>query len=70
MVDYTVVEKKVLFALMDLADSNNMVTVTSTKLAHHIGYKKSGGAITWAIRLLKERGKIKQLGKRTYKVLV
>lgn len=67
---YGVVDKKVLFALMDLADEDNIVKATLEEIANHIGYKSPGGAITWAIRLLNNKNKIKKIGKSTYKVLV
>ena len=66
-----VVEKKVLGALMILADEFNKVKATITEIAHTMGYKTAGGAITYALRILERDNFIAQLpGERTFKLLI
>ncbi len=45
-----VVERKVLGALILLADETNTAKATMAEIADKIGYKVAGGAITYAIR--------------------
>lgn len=65
-----VVDVRVLNTLMDLADKDNIVNITVTKLAKEIGYKETGGAITYALKTLQLMGKIRCIAKQTYRVLV
>lgn len=65
-----VVEEKVLFALMDIAKSDNVAFANQTEIAKNIGYKKSGGAITFALKTLELSKKIKRISKNTYRVLI
>ena len=65
-----VVEKKVLGALMILADENNTVKTTMANVAHIIGYKKTGGALTFALRILERDNFIVRIAPRTYKLLI
>lgn len=69
------VEKKVLGALLILADTNKdgeLVTAVSTnQIAEKMGYKKSGGVITYALRILEHKNIIAPLEKKgTYKILI
>jgi DNA-binding MarR family transcriptional regulator len=64
-----IVEKKVLGALLILSDENQIARVSGVQIARIMGYKKSGGAITFALRSLEmdnyieknEHGEIKVL---------
>ena len=65
-----VVEKKVLGALMILADGSNVVKSTLTNIATTMGYKVSGGAITYALRVLERDNFIARMPQKTYKLLI
>lgn len=65
-----VVERKALDALMVLAGGDKVVVVTSTKLAKAMGYKGSGGAVSFALKILEKDGIIKKIDKRTYMLLI
>lgn len=69
------VEKKVLGALLILADTNKdgelVTSATSARLAEVMGYKRSGGVITYALRILEMKNIIAPFGKKgTYKILI
>lgn len=64
------VEKKVLSALILLADKNNRVDATQAEIAKIMGYKKSGGTITYALRSLEQNKAVKKLGKGRYQILI
>jgi hypothetical protein len=64
------VEKKVLGAMLILADDNHIVNATAVKLADVMGYKRSGGAITFAIRILEINNFIVTLSPRRYRILI
>lgn len=66
-----VVEKKVLGAMMILANEVNVVKATITDIAETMGYKTTGGAITYALRVLERDNFVARLPqKRTYKLLI
>lgn len=65
-----VVEKKVLGALVILANNNMIAKATATKIAETIGYKTSGGALTFALKILERDNFIVRTAKSTYKLLV
>lgn len=64
------VEKKVLGAMLILADENMNVKTSLTKLAETMGYKKTGGALTFAIEALEMKNYITTIEKGHYKVLL
>ena len=66
-----VVERKVLGALMLMANEANEVKTTVRKIAETIGYKEPGGAISFALRILERDNHIVRVPnqKSTYKVL-
>lgn len=64
------IESLILDTLIDLADSGGHVYMTKNKLAKHMGYKRSGGALTLGIKLLSAQGKVAIISKNHYKVLV
>ena len=65
-----VIEKKILGALLILANDDMEVKATFRDIAKIIGYKEVGGAMTFAIKLLEINNYINVLGKGKYKVLV
>ena len=65
-----VVEKKVLGAMLIIADDQMNVTSTNSFIANKMGYKRSGGAITFAIQALEMKNFIYVLGKGRYQVLL
>ena len=68
--DMGVVDKKVLGALLLLADDNMVVKTTMTKIANVMGYKATGGTVTYSLKLLEINNYISKLYKGTYKVLI
>jgi len=63
------VETKILNVFKRNCDSNNEVEMTCDKIAKEIGYKRSGGILSYAIKLLIAKGYIEVLGKRRYRIL-
>lgn len=64
------VEKRVLGALLMLSNSSNVATVTLNDIAKEMGYKKSGGILTYALRLLEKDNYIVRMSKNKIKILV
>lgn len=64
------VEKKVLGAMLILADENMSVQANMTKIANIMGYKASGGAISFAIQALEMKNYIAIKRKCEYQVLI
>lgn len=64
------VERKVLGALLILADDNNVVTTTLRKIANQIGYKTSGGAISFALKILERDNFIIRNNTKQIKILI
>lgn len=64
------VERKVLGALLILANNSMDTIVTQTALATTMGYKKPGGAITFALRALEMKNYISTKNKGEYRVLI
>ena len=64
------VEKKVLGAMLILADDDMNVKTSMKQLAETMGYKKAGGALTFAIEALEMKNYIATIGKGQYKVLL
>lgn len=65
-----VIEKKVLGALMIMADKDNIVKATTVLIAKTVGYKSPGGALTFALKILERDNFIIPIGKYTYKILI
>lgn len=66
-----VVEKKVLKALMLMANDNNVVKTNMKDIAKAIGYKKPGGAITFALKILERDNFVARLPEdKTYEILI
>lgn len=65
-----VVERKVLGALLQLADNDLNVTCTQKELAQRMGYKQTGGAINFALEGLEIKNYLSRLGKNQYTVLI
>ena len=67
-----IIERKVLGALLIIADngSNNTVKVSMNEIANLIGYKTSGGALSFAIKILERDNFLVCTGRSTYKLLV
>lgn len=65
-----VIERKVLGALLTMSDDNGIVSTNLANLASRMGYKKSGGALTFAIKILENENYISKQDKQVYKVLI
>lgn len=64
------VEKKVLGALLILADDDMTVKASKSKIAETMGYKTTGGALTFAIEALEMKNYIAAVERGHYKVLL
>jgi len=64
------IERKVLGALIILADQNKIAYASLIDIADLIGYKKTGGALTFAIKILERDNYIVKIGQRKYKILI
>lgn len=66
------VERKVLGALLIIADGNNdnIIKASLKDIANLIGYKASGGALTFAIKILERDNFLICTDRSTYKLLV
>jgi len=65
------IERKVLGALLKMSDETlTTKRVTLDTLAKEINYKTSGGAITYALRLLEKNNYIIKLPEKRIKILV
>lgn len=65
-----VVDRKVLGALLLLADENNVVHTTIAKIADMMGYAQPGGTISYALRILQRDNYIVVPQKQMYKILI
>lgn len=65
-----VIERKVLGALLILANENNTIEATLEVIAQTMGYKSAGGALTFALKSLERENYIAHTGKHEYRVLV
>jgi len=63
------VERKVLGALLILADDNMIVDADTITIAHTMGYKSTGGAITFAMQALEMKNYI-TVENNKFKVLI
>ncbi len=64
------VERKVLGALIILADEKKTINATMQDLADVMGYKSVGGAMTFAIKILERDNFVVRTSKSMYKLLI
>lgn len=64
------VEKKVLGALLMLANDNMEVETTLKEIAQKMGYKRTGGAITYAMQALEMKNYLVTSEQGKYKLLL
>lgn len=64
------IERKVLGALIILADEKKVVKASLHDMADVMGYKAVGGALTFAIKILERDNFIVRISKSTYKLLI
>lgn len=64
------VEKKVLGALLILADEDMNAKANNEEIARVMGYKRGGGAITFALRILEMNNFIMTINRGAYKILL
>lgn len=64
------IERKVLGAMLIMADDNHIINATLKEIATAIGYKSSGGALTFAIKILEHNNYIVKTAERQYKLLI
>jgi len=65
-----VVERKVLGALLLLADENCIAKATKKEIADRMGYSQPGGTITYALRILQRDNYIVNPTARQYQILI
>lgn len=65
-----VIERKVMEVMLIVADKNNIAKVTLQDVADLIGYKKSGGALSFAIKILERDNYLVKIASQTYKILI
>lgn len=65
-----VIERKVIGAMLIMTDENNIAKVTLQDVADLIGYKKSGGALSFAIKILERDNYLVKIASQTYKILI
>ena len=70
MNDMGVIERKVIGAMLIMTDENNIAKVTLQDVADLIGYKKSGGALSFAIKILERDNYLVKIASQTYKILI
>lgn len=70
MTQLGVVEKKVFGALLVLSDSNQIARASLHQIAKAMGYKKGGGAISFALKSLEMTNHINKISDKTYKVFI
>lgn len=63
-----VIERKVFGALVMLCNKHSIAKVSTTKIAHTMGYKAGGGAITFALKSLELNNHIEKLPDGSYRV--
>ena len=64
------IELRVLMAMRYMSNHNKIVKTNLKDLANTMGYKSSGGALTLAIKILENKGYIKKIEEKTYKILI
>lgn len=64
------IERKILGALFILDDGSGMVNASLQQIADRISYKKSGGTITYALKMLERDNYIVRINRSVYKILI
>lgn len=64
------IERKILGALFILDDGSGMVNASLQQIADRISYKKSGGTITYALKMLERDNYIIRVNRSVYKILI
>lgn len=64
------IERKVMGAMLIMTDENNIAKVTLQDVANLIGYKKTGGALSFAIKILERDNYLVKIASQTYKILI
>ena len=64
------IEKKVFGALVILSNGKGIAKASSTQIAKVMGYKRSGGAITFALKILELNNHIEKQEDGSYKVFL
>ena len=70
MKDLGVIDLKVLNLLMSKANKQGIIIISANQIAKEIGYKATGGGITYALKYLIATNRLIKVDKWTYKVLV
>ena len=65
-----VIERKMLGALLILSDRDNMVSANLNQLAEQMNYKASGGALTFALKVLERDNYVIRTSKDSYVLLI
>lgn len=65
-----IVEQRLLGSMLLLASPEGIVVADNGQLARKMGYKTSGGSVTYAIKMLEINNYITKLNKGEYKVLI
>ena len=65
-----IIERKVLGSLLILENGNNESIAKNKDIADSMGYKQSGGDITFALKILERDNYIVRIAKNKYKILV
>lgn len=64
------IERKVFGALVILADDKHVAKASSTQIARAMGYKRSGGAITFALKTLEFNNHIQKISNGVYRIFI
>lgn len=64
------IEKKVFGALVMLSDKKGIAKASTTQIAKVMGYKASGGALTFALKILELNNHIQKQEDGSYKVFI
>ena len=70
MRELEVVERKVLGALMILSEKDGSVKASYSEIAEKMGYKRSGGTITYALRSLQKDNIVNKVSSGRYQILI
>jgi hypothetical protein len=62
------IERKVFGALVILADDKNVAKASLSQIAKAMGYKRAGGALTFALKTLEFNNHIQKISNGVYRV--
>ena len=65
-----VIEKKVFGALVILSNQKNIAKASTNQIAKAMGYKRGGGAITFALKSLEMNNHIQRMDDGSFKVFL